>query len=637
MVSHTGFKILIKLIENDGLASGAFLSESCNLSINTIRNEIDKLNEDLKKYNSSITSHIANGYRLIVKDQEKLNDMVKQHRRFSYLNISENTIAYHLIRELLSTNRYLGIEDLMDELYCSRSTIVRILDKAKKYLEQYDLKIINKKNHGLQIEGSEWNKRLCLIKQEKIKRHDENEYDNEGNFDAMFLLNTDYRRSIRKIIINRFAKEASFFLPQIGLPEVFNMAILNHTRKQYLNDYEPILQMNDIPTLGLAYKIYSDLPQEMKDSWSDNEIKIFAALIASIAYPNKVFLEEKGLLEPYLKESGEVVSYIRQYFELPEVFDELFHENMASYLFRLQQQLRFSKSNDSEHLSESFSKGIVSADICSCLGLWYFEKYGVLLSGELLAPAYYIINRVLAMNRTFYHPFEAVVMSRYGLYYAQNIAERLKMQYPEYIKGVDCTELCYLDDYDWESKEILFSDLFFNSLPTRPPKIMTIPIGSLHDPDLFGHFDAYLKQYILLDALELFPKEYLRYTFAASMEEIYDEIYDICNDEVGDKERFIRDLRLHGQMTGNKRVKGIVCLSNCALRTKEAMFSVVVSQKPILCDDAPSSVFIFYSYGNGSVRNRYLISWLIQRFYNKSEDYLNTMFQRPYQSLSEEL
>lgn len=77
MISHTGFKILIKLIENDGLASGAFLSESCNLSINTVRNEIDKLNEDLKKYNSSITSHIANGYRLIVKDQEKLNDMVK--------------------------------------------------------------------------------------------------------------------------------------------------------------------------------------------------------------------------------------------------------------------------------------------------------------------------------------------------------------------------------------------------------------------------------------------------------------------------------------------------------------------------------------------------------------------------------
>ena len=78
-------------------------------------------------------------------------------------------------------------------------------------------------------------------------------------------------------------------------------------------------------------------------------------------------------------------------------------------------------------------------------------------------------------------------------------------------------------------------------------------------------------------------------------------------------------------------------MSTFALRTKEAIFSLILTQKAIRCDDTLSSIFIFYSYGDGSVKNRYLITWLLEHFYNKKEEWLNDLFSKDYHQISEEL
>ncbi len=629
--------ILTKLIENDGLASGAFLSASCNLSINTIRSEIAKLNEELKEYDATISSHIANGYRLIISDEEKFRNMIKQQQRYSYLNISDNSIAYHIICELLSTSKYLSIENLMDELYCSRSTIVRIIEKVRKHLDRYQLKIINKKNYGLQIEGSEWNKRLCLIKLEKIKRHDQNVYANESNFKALFLLDSPVRRTIRSALIDHFSHDPSFFLSQIELPEIYNLIILNHTRKQYLTKDEPVLSLKDVPTSDLAQRLYARMPEEIQKEAGENEARLLAVQIASLAFPNKSFLEDSGLLNDYIAQSRQIVSYFRNYFELPFEFSDTYHENMAAFLYRLDQQLRCGKTNDREYIDSSFSRGIASADICSCLGLWFYEKHKILLSDTILVHAYYIINRELIVNEGFYRPLRIAVVSRNGMYYSQNIAERLRSKYSKYIKELDCVNFYQLEDYDWSKTDVLLSDLFFGLLPSAKPSVITVPLGPLHDKTLFEALDNYLEQYIRLDAMEMFARNNLRHIFAKDIDEVYDEIYDICNDEVGDRDRFIKDLKLHEQMTGAKRTNGIVSMSTFALRTKEPIFLLVLTQKPVDCEEGESSIFLFYSYGDGSYKNRYLISWLIQRFYSKKADWLNVLFTKDYQWISQEL
>lgn len=637
MISSVGYKILSLLVENKGLASGAVLSENCNLSINTIRSEIGKLNEELEDYDCYITSHIANGYRLVVSDENKLNDMMKQYKRYSYLNISENTIGYHIIRKLLSTSRYLSVEYFMDQLYCSRSTIVRILDKVKKYLENYHLEIKNKKNYGLQINGSEWDKRLCLIKMEKIKRHDQNTYDDESGFDAMFLLNTNQRSEVRKAVVSYFSHCPSFSLSQLDLPEIYNMIILNHTRKQYLKDDEPVLQITDIHTLNISHSICSLLSEELKNSCGDNEIKMLAILIDSLALPTKDFLRENNLLSNYIEQGHEIESYIRKYFDLPFAFDDMFYDNMASFLFRLEQQLIYGKAEDREYITSSFNRGIVSADMCCCLGLWYYDRTGLLLTDSMLSQAYYIINREANINRRFYAPKRIAVMSRNGLFYAENIAERVKAQYSEYIKTVTCVDFCQLETYDWSDNDLLFSDLFLNLLPPTKHSVINVPFGSLHDQNLFVHLDEYFQQLIRLDALELFPKKNLRHCFAENMDEIYDELYEVYSGQETDKDTLIKDVRLHEQMVGSKRNNGIISMSTCALRTKEAFFSLILTQKSMIYDDMPCSVFVFYSYGDGSMKNRYLISWLIERLYGKKEDWLNSLFQKDYQSITEEL
>ena len=92
MLSTIGRKILQHISSCDSYVSGEELSKICNVSINTIRKEIDLINHELAGKGCFIETKVAVGYSLTIRDPQAaapfLTQSLKEFRRFDYLNYS---------------------------------------------------------------------------------------------------------------------------------------------------------------------------------------------------------------------------------------------------------------------------------------------------------------------------------------------------------------------------------------------------------------------------------------------------------------------------------------------------------------------------------------------------------------------
>ena len=163
MLNELGKTLLQQIAACHDYISSEELSKICNVSINTIRKEIDLINDYLRGHGCFIDTKIASGYCLTMVQPEQaqpfLAQILKEFRQFRYLNYSEFSTAYTIAMKLLTASSYTTIDSLMNSLYCSKSTVLRTLDSTQLILDQFHLDLKNKRNYGLYIEGTEWSKR----------------------------------------------------------------------------------------------------------------------------------------------------------------------------------------------------------------------------------------------------------------------------------------------------------------------------------------------------------------------------------------------------------------------------------------------------------------------------------------------
>jgi len=137
-MNELDIKILLAIIDSDSYISSALLSSLCNASISTIRQEIDIINTYLQNYKCHIEAKASLGYMIVIEDNEIAIKFIinfqKDARRFKYMNFSYLSSAYFIIRKLLTTSSIVTIENISDEIFKSKSTVLRILDSVKDIL-----------------------------------------------------------------------------------------------------------------------------------------------------------------------------------------------------------------------------------------------------------------------------------------------------------------------------------------------------------------------------------------------------------------------------------------------------------------------------------------------------------------------
>ncbi|RKD31793.1 BglG family transcription antiterminator [Thermohalobacter berrensis] len=155
-------KILSGFINSNGPITGKYLSKAVGVSSRTIRNDIKLLNKELNKKGVRITSNPGIGYSIEPNNKDSIKILKDLTKSKKDLPILPEERVFYIIKKLLYSDDYITLENLAEELYVSKSTIVNDVNRVEEWLMKRNLKLHKKPNYGIKIEGDEINLRFSI-------------------------------------------------------------------------------------------------------------------------------------------------------------------------------------------------------------------------------------------------------------------------------------------------------------------------------------------------------------------------------------------------------------------------------------------------------------------------------------------
>lgn len=141
------------------------LATHLSCSDRTVRTQIRSLLDYLSELpDLELNSKQGFGYQLQVFDEATYLNFAADHRLALSRDIIDMTDRRnYILNKLIFEQEKLFFDDLMDQLYVSRSTLSADLKKIRQALVPYQLSIESKANQGVYVTGSEQNKRRFIM------------------------------------------------------------------------------------------------------------------------------------------------------------------------------------------------------------------------------------------------------------------------------------------------------------------------------------------------------------------------------------------------------------------------------------------------------------------------------------------
>ena len=152
---------ILKNIEMQSVCSVEKLAGKLNVSAKAIRNDIKELNYLLGGY--AMISMNKGDCKLIVFDQKGFQEIRnKIFQQDDFFNSPQTRMTY-LFWQLINAEEPYLTDDLSEEMKVGRTTAISDLNKLRKIIGKYQLKIKGKANTGLKLVGDELHIRLFIL------------------------------------------------------------------------------------------------------------------------------------------------------------------------------------------------------------------------------------------------------------------------------------------------------------------------------------------------------------------------------------------------------------------------------------------------------------------------------------------
>jgi hypothetical protein len=640
MLNELDKKILLTIIDSNSYVNSSFLSSSCNASISTIRQEIDIINNFLLNHKCHIEAKTSLGYAIFLDDKEIAKKFIinfqKDARRFIYMNSSNLSSAYFIIRKLLTSNAIISIENISDEIYKSKSTTLRILDNVKEILSKYNLELVSKRNFGLIIEGDEWDKRMCLINQHKIYTHTPTNVMNESSFETSFFTRTMFENALNSVLSNAMISFPFYKTAAINFSKLRNLILLNLSRSQYTKNLRLSHDKNLVHTeeFELATFIYKSLPKIFHDDNLDINILLLTSfLIVSRSYTN--ISEIKKDFHKYKAFTEKLIVFISTYHDIQYCFETKFIENFSCYLKSLDNHLKYRVPYDAEALASSLKNGLFTNDLCALFGLFYYQNTGIYLEETDLINAYSIINRTISGNILSSDKKRILIYSRYGIDHARNVEQKIKSRYYNYISDIRPIEFSELLSMNLSGIDIIATDdssamNFYMNLKKMPETIKIVNFSFFRVENDFYNINKFFLENNLNVATQMFKEENFHKIEVNSQNDVIKYIYNLYKDELGDFEHFNKDIQLRNHFINPEKDNGLVLLAPLAFKLSKTVYDVIIPNKSFVWNNNKVNIVIFYQIGHGSRSNQNSINYLTFNFMHNSKSFASILKNLTY-------
>ncbi|MDO5079464.1 MAG: transcription antiterminator, partial [Streptococcus minor] len=227
---HQKEKMILNYLSQDSsqYITSRELAEKMSCSDRTVRTYLKNLSQELTKLGGgvAIESKQGFGYRLSVQDDKFYQQLLSEnHIQNSMVNADITDRHHFILNKLMFEQEGLLFEDLIDQLFVSRSTLSADFKKIRQLLEKYHLTIESRANKGVYVVGSEQDKRHFIM---------------DYFFSGQFMKN-----------IHQYVRQDVLKLP-INFEEL-TMVILDESRSQGLKLSDFVIQ-NLVVHIALAIK-----------------------------------------------------------------------------------------------------------------------------------------------------------------------------------------------------------------------------------------------------------------------------------------------------------------------------------------------------------------------------------------------
>lgn len=238
-------EILSWFLSHEGFVTSAGLAKRFGISERTLRTDIHNLNDILKQYDSQIVQKRGQGYTLETCSFQLLRRLLSEAQDTA-LDTADKRINL-LIMTLLYEKDYVSQNQLADTVYVSINTILNYLKAIRSILEGYSLRLLNKVNRGYKIEGSETDKRICIMDLLEGSLQEE-------NFQFMREYHTMWEgipmEEIQRIVLE-FSQDNSFYFSDYSLRSLVWQIALSVSRMRSGNELKSYQAPEDARTARL--------------------------------------------------------------------------------------------------------------------------------------------------------------------------------------------------------------------------------------------------------------------------------------------------------------------------------------------------------------------------------------------------
>lgn len=284
---NTRRKYIVYILNHHDEMSIFSLAEMFDVSVRTIRNDIEKINDLLNggyKNNLYVKSGVIE-----IERKDVLKDLLDEYDTEDfYFNILTPKERQHLILlDLLMTNKPMIIDDFVNKYFVTRNIILSDMDSIRQQLKSNEVELSSKRGYGYWIEIDELKRRALIT---KIFRDRKPKYEIE-NIDQSLFSNIQFNtRIFDKIDISQIIEivreteiKLQFELSEIAVESLtfhLALAIQRNLERDTKNDLDGIEFEIDVSEDSIQYlfsKNVIDLVKERFDEvLPDVELKYIA-------------------------------------------------------------------------------------------------------------------------------------------------------------------------------------------------------------------------------------------------------------------------------------------------------------------------------------------------------------------------
>lgn len=573
------------------------------------------LNKVLAAYEIVVESKHGVGYRMTAENPEKRREFEellwnRERQRTVVPNSSGERVIF-LAEYLLKEDGYIRLDDLSDLLYISKKTLTGNLKEVELRLGEYHLTLRRKPNHGLRVEGSEFDRRLCIAEIWRTKQASAWQpwKEERGQNENELWIEDCIQECLSRYpyIISNIAYQDLILHIEIAVRRMLGGHYIERIEGESVRTTDPI-------SWQMAGDILSAIAERYQLRIPDGEVESAALHLEAKKTLQDVLPEDSQ--RDYVVVSGEidelvecmlssVYSAFRFDFSSDLELAVMLRRHLVPMVVRLQHGMRISNPMLTEIRQQYALAFTMATTACVVLN----QRYHTVVKEDEIGYIALLFALALERKRTEIARKNILLVCASGQSSAQLLLYRYQTEFGAYINRIDVCDIGQLSHYDFSDIDYIFT---------------TVPI-SVKVPVPVQQIEHFLK-----GSHMSVVRRALRGNYDHTIEEIYREELFLTHRDFRSKEEALQIMcdyvREHGYAGEN--LFRSVCAREEIARTAFGNFAAmphpleIMSERPFVCvalldrpilwieDDPTSLVQAIFLVSVANVKN-----YDVQKFY----------------------